>query len=258
MRTALLSVLTFATFAFASAAIANQTVWKWVDANGVTHYSDRPVPGAVRMELNVGRSVSGSSPPAAAPAASPSSNAASASAAPDTSSAAASYRNFEIWSPADGETIPNTGGAVTVNVRVDPNLQPGHQLHLYLNGKLVEGFAPDTTSFELTEVPRGTHSAMAIISDSSGKRLQQTPQVVFTVRQASIAQPPVGPALSPRPQPPVGPALRRPPQPRPGASNKLPAGQPSYASLNGDPPVIDARTNAPVKKSALKKTNDPG
>lgn len=248
MRTALLSVLTFVTFVFASTAIANQTVWKWVDANGVTHYSDRPVPGAVRMELNVGRSVTSSSSSADAPAASSPSSATStsASSAAETGPAAATYNNFEIWSPADGETIPNTGGAVTVEVRVDPNLRFGHQLHLYLDGKLVEGFAPNITSFDLTEVPRGVHSAVAIISDASGKRLQQTSPVVFTVRQASIAQPPVGPAL------------RQPPKSRPGASNKLPASQPSYVSLNGERPVIDARTNTPVKKSAAKTTHEPG
>ncbi|WP_066922572.1 DUF4124 domain-containing protein [Steroidobacter denitrificans] len=240
MRTALLSVLTFAVFAFASAAIANQTVWKWVDANGVTHYSDRPVPGAVRMELNVGRSASGSSPAAVSTTSSPSAPSASSTA---DASPAIPYRNFEIWSPADGETIPNTGGAVTVNVRMDPNLQPGHQLHLYLDGKLVEDFAADITRFDLTEVPRGVHSVIAIITDASGKRLQQSAQVVFTVRQTSIAQPPVGPALRP------------PPKPRTGAGNKLPASQPSYASLNGERPAIDARTNAPVKKSALKRTD---
>lgn len=243
MRTALLSVLTFATFAFATAAIANQTVWKWVDANGVTHYSDRPVPGAVRMELNVGRSTSGSSPAAVPAASAPSAPSVSSSA---DASPAAPYRNFEIWSPANGETIPNTGGAVTVNVRVDPNLQPGHQLHLYLDGKLVEGFAADATSFDLTEVPRGMHSAVAIITDVGGKRLQETSAVVFMVRQTSIAQPPVGPALRPAPKP------------RPGASNTRPANQPSYASLNGERPVIDARTNTPVKKSARKTTADPG
>ncbi|HTY50119.1 MAG TPA: DUF4124 domain-containing protein, partial [Steroidobacteraceae bacterium] len=35
----------------ASTAAMASIVYKWVDADGVTHYSDTPVPGAVRTEL---------------------------------------------------------------------------------------------------------------------------------------------------------------------------------------------------------------
>ena len=51
MRTTLLLLALLA-----GPALAAQTVWKWVDSNGVTHYADRPVPGATRMELSGGTS----------------------------------------------------------------------------------------------------------------------------------------------------------------------------------------------------------
>lgn len=231
MRTPLLVLLALATFAFALPALADQVVWKWVDGNGVTHYSDRPVPGAVRIELNLGARPSSSA--ASSGAVTPGAQAASAADDAPRAADAPLYRDFEILSPANGETVPNTGGEVTVSVRIAPNPQPGHQLDLYLDGRLVEGFAPNTTSFDLKEVPRGTHRVVATISDARGTRIQETAPVEFTVRQASIAQPPVGPAL-------------RPPPRRPGAANKLPARQPSHAALNGVRPAIDARTNAPV------------
>ena len=35
----------------ATPVLANQPIWKWVDERGVTHYSDRPVPGATQVNV---------------------------------------------------------------------------------------------------------------------------------------------------------------------------------------------------------------
>lgn len=230
MRTALLLLAMVATSAF-----AGQTVWKWVDERGVTHYSDRPVPGATKMELNVGA-------PTSDPAATPSYPANDGQDDRQDVPSGPAYRDFEIWKPSDGDTLVNTGGAVQVNIRIEPELQPGHSLALYLDGVLVEGVG-DALEYSLTEVPRGLHSLVAVINDRRGRRVQETAHVQFSVRQNSIANPPVGPALRP------------PPKPRPrGAANKLPSEQPSYAALQGSRPAIDPATNLPVKtKPAPKK-----
>jgi hypothetical protein len=227
MRTVLL-VLAF----FALPAFASQTVWKWVDEQGVTHYSDLPVPGAIRMEISTSNRSD-----ASARAPSSSSNRSQ----PDTQSGPV-YRNFEIWKPADGESLINTGGQVTVNVRVEPALQTGHDLLLYLDGRLVDGHSPDATTYELKDVPRGSHTVLAVINNQRGARIQETAPVNFVVRQESIANPPVGPALRP------------PPKPRPGGgANKLSSQQPGYAQLNGARAVIDPATNAPVRKPLTSK-----
>jgi hypothetical protein len=221
MRTALLLLAMIAFPAFAA-----QTVWKWVDDMGVTHYSDRPVPGATKMELKVGSPSSDSAPPAA----SPSSNRAQ----PDTASGPP-YQNLQITRPSAGETIVNTGGAVQIGIAIEPALHSGHTLSLYMDGQRVEG-AGNSTEYSLTEVPRGVHSVTAVVSDRRGQRVQESPPVSFTVRQTSIANPPVGPALRP------------PPKPRPGgAANKLPTQQPSFDALNGARARIDPATNQPVK-----------
>ncbi len=231
MRTTLLLLVLLA-----SPVLAGQTVWKWVDADGVTHYADRPVPGATRMELSTGNAASSSSsasegsPPATQPA--------------DTGPI---YRNFEIWKPGNEETIANSGGQVTVNVRIEPYLQSGHSLFLYLDGRPVEGYPGNTTSFELREVARGTHSVTAVVQDRRGNRVQETTSVTFTVRQESVAQPPVGPALRP------------PPKPQPRAGNKLQTSQPAYAALNPQSASIDPATNLPVVvKPATAKPTTPG
>ena len=231
MRTALFLLAFLAIPAFAA-----QTVWKWVDERGVTHYSDRPVPGATRVELAT--NARAPAQPDTQPSATPEADSSSESSESDD--AAEAYRDFEIWKPSEGESIVNTGGQVTVNIRVDPDVQQGHTLHLYLDGRLVEGFPADATSYDLTNVPRGMHRLIAVINNARGQRVQETPAVSFMVRQQSVANPPVGPTLRPPPKPPRG-------------ANKAQSSQPSYAALNGERPAIDPATNAPVRRKPSPK-----
>jgi Domain of unknown function (DUF4124) len=191
MRTVLLLLL-----AFAAPAFANQTVWKWVDERGVTHYSDRPVPGATKVELSTGGATSQSSPAPAAPSSRP---------PPPAAPSGPPYHEFAISTPRDDDTFPNTN-QVSVTLRMQPGLRNGHSISLYLDGKAVEGFPPSATSYTLRDVTRGMHTLVAVVADGRGTRLQHTALVTFMVRQASISQPPVGPTLrptppKPRPQP---------------------------------------------------------
>lgn len=213
----------------APALADTQTVWKWVDKEGVTHYSDRPMPGATKMELSTGNTTTTASPPPPPP--------------PSRSSrqsepSEVQYSTFAITSPAPGESIVNTGGVVQVDVQLEPRLQPGHTLQVYLDGRAIDG-APNGTSYSLTDVPRGEHTLVAVITDPRGTRLLSSEPVTFFVRQTSIAKPPVGPAL------------RNPSRPRTGASvrNKLRSSQPTYADLNGAATkTVDPRTNRLAKK----------
>jgi hypothetical protein len=221
MRTALMLLVLLATPAFAT-----QTVWKWVDERGVTHYSDRPVPGAERIEIT---SSSRADPVPVAPSSRP--------APSQRRDDAFEYRNFEILKPGDQEVLINTSGVVEVVLGYEPGLRPGHSVYLYLNGRLVEDFPPTGREYVLQEVPRGEHSLIAVIQDdATRRRIAETQPIRFVVRQHSIAQPPVGPAL------------RQPPPSRRQSANKLPTEQPSYQALNGQRPQIDPRTNLPVKR----------
>jgi len=240
MRTTPVLLALLAGLSLSGPGWANQTVWKWVDASGVTHYSDRPVPGATKVDIHVGSSANPPNPPLATG----NSNSSPAETAP-------AYRNFEVWKPGKEEHIINTGGVVPVEVRVDPSLQPGHSLYVYLDGRLVEGYPPNTASFELQEVPRGMHTVRAVISDDRGTRLQETQQVIFYVQQNSVAQPPVGPTLRPPPKPR--------PQPQRKAGNQLPSQQPTFAQLNkARTAAVDSSTNWPAgSKPGNRAATDP-
>src|SRR5687767_3505358 len=92
--------------------------WTWVDANGTVHFSDRPVPGARQVEL-AGAQGFGAAVPAPQ---------GSRPAAPGQT--AAPYASIEIVSPADQETLRNTGGTLNVLVQFRPALLPGHRFDI--------------------------------------------------------------------------------------------------------------------------------
>lgn len=217
MRTALYVLL-----ALAAPALAGQTVYTWKDEKGVTHFSDQPQPGAEKMELQA------SPKPAATPAptySSPTSTPAPAKAGPV-------YSRFVITSPQQDQTFANTGGKVSVQLAATPNIGNGHTVALYLDGSPVSDFPPMSTTYEFAEMPRGTHTLKAVVSQN-GKQIQETPPVTFHVRQESAAKPPVGPTV-------------RPSTPKRTAGNKLRTTQPTYQALNGGKATIDPSTNKPV------------
>jgi hypothetical protein len=220
MRTALYVLLVMA----AVPAFAGQTVWKWVDERGVTHFSDQPVPGATKMELN-------SSPRSSAEPTTP----AYVSPPTRTRSSGPAYSRLVIESPQQDESIINTGGKVVVRLASTPALAQDHVVTLYLDGAQVQDFPANGMSHELSEVPRGTHTLRFAVSTRQGELIQESPPSTFHVRQESIANPPVGPTL------------RNPPKPRTSAGNKMRTRQPTYQALNGGPAQIDPRTNLPVK-----------
>jgi hypothetical protein len=235
MRTALLLLLALAVPALSGIASAAD-VWKWVDEKGVTHYSDQPVPGATKIEVRAGN-VSQSRPAADTPSSDPS--------AATPADRGAVYRTFEIWRPEPDQVVVNTAGAVNVEIRVEPELQAGHSLNLYLDGRLLEDFQ-GSTSYVLPGVPRGTHTLVATINEQDGTRVRETPYVGFAVRQESVANPPVGPTLRPSTKP----------QPRAGVNNVL-TSQPTYAALNGSRAAVNPATNLPVRPKPAPKPKKP-
>src|SRR5262245_43919211 len=110
---------------------ATRQMWMWVDANGVTHYSDRPVPGAKLVSITSMEPVGGPQraiAPAAPSTSRPANRAASAT----------QYQLLEFFEPENDETFFGTDAVVTVRLRSEPDLATGDRLRVYLDGKLLE------------------------------------------------------------------------------------------------------------------------
>ena len=158
------------------AASAFATTYKWVDQNGVTHYSDTPAPGAQVVDLQSAQTFTP--------------NASSGNNRPQTSNSAAGqqsqYSKLDLWKPENDETFQNTGNTLTARLRIEPDLQPGHSIWLYLDGKRVDGLPGAGDSFSLNDVFRGTHTLVAVVTDQTGKQLISSQTVTFHMHQTSI------------------------------------------------------------------------
>lgn len=172
---------------------SKRDMWTWKDANGVTQFSDRPVPGARKITIH-----SSSAAPAAGPTAGAgSSTPVPASPARPASPAAVSYDSLEIWAPDSGETFFGADATVNVRMRSEPSLGSGDRLLLYLDGMLVEGPA-NAYEHTLANLDRGAHSVSAVIVDDKGTEKIRSAPRVFHVKQATIVPPrAVGPAIKP-------------------------------------------------------------
>jgi hypothetical protein len=166
-------------------------VWVWTDADGVKHYSDYPAPGARKLTL-VGNTAQGGAPPPP-PVATPSSRPAKP---PPTE-----YTALEILLPENEASFFGTDAVVDIRVRSEPLVAETDHLLVFVDGKQV-GEA-NVYEHTLTDLERGAHQLVAVLSDARGvEKLRSEPRV-FYIKQTTLNENPrgVGPALKPKPTP---------------------------------------------------------
>jgi len=165
-------------------AAAAEEMWRWVDEEGVVHYSDRPHPGAERVVLESAQSYK---PPAL-----PSRTAGQpgeAEGEAEGNGDGTAYTELRVVSPEPEETLWNIGGELEVQLSISPRLAQGHRLRVYLDGSRVEEAPEGRTRFTLGEVFRGEHTLRAAVVDQDGQEVVSSDPVVFYVQQASLQNP---------------------------------------------------------------------
>ena len=163
-----------------AAASVMAEAYKWVDEDGVTHYSDRPREGAEVVQLSEYTKTTGAQIYRA-----PSRSAEDpAAAAPEE--AAFKYDSLSVASPGAEETLWNIEGVLNVSLALSPGLQRGHQVRVYFDGqpRMVNG-----TSFQIDEVWRGVHNIQAEIIDETGKLMIRSRTNRFYVQQTTVGIP---------------------------------------------------------------------
>jgi hypothetical protein len=234
MNRALLTLLGLALCSSPALAV----ICKTVDADGVVSYSDVPAsecPEVVKLPEY------SSYTPRPLPSTEPA--AASMDTAQD-SEEFSGYSDISIVIPEANGTVRSNEGIVQVALSLNPPLQPGHRIKLFLDGGAVAGEF-DGPAIELTGVERGTHSLRAVVSDAAGRRLGDSSSVRFTLRKTTIydrdrqrppgiPENPIEPApenpIAPGPENPVAPA--EPPtnlQPNPGQFGTPGTTNPAFA-----------------------------
>ncbi len=166
----------------ASAVMAQ--AYRWVDEDGVVHYSDRPQEGAETIQLPQ------SNQPVRRLALAPSTTTAAQEDGAEQPAAEFSYDSIEISTPAAEETLWNIGGVLNVTLNVQPGLQPGHRVRVYFDGneQMVTG-----SSFQIQEVYRGVHNLQVEVLDETGKLMGRSQPNRFYVQQNTIRRPTISP-----------------------------------------------------------------
>ncbi|HSY05761.1 MAG TPA: DUF4124 domain-containing protein [Steroidobacteraceae bacterium] len=156
------------------------TVYKWVDENGVVHYSDQPHANAQKLQVKdvqtfphseLGSAPSGGATPPPAP--------------PGKLTV---YQGCAVVQPTDQQDFANTD-AITIAVQSDPVLRPGDQVYVTLDGQPLNNGQPTGAQFTLSPVDRGTHTLQAQVRGADGTVLCQTPAVTYNVHQPSLLSP---------------------------------------------------------------------
>jgi Domain of unknown function (DUF4124) len=129
------------------AVAADQVVYRWVDQNGVVHYSDQPHPGAVKVDLGAPQVVNFKvQATVAAPAV-----------ATTPPKAAPPHYDIRILAPAPGTTLWLADFEADVDVSVSPALASPYQLQYELDGSAL-GRPTTSTRLRVKDVYRGTHT----------------------------------------------------------------------------------------------------
>jgi hypothetical protein len=169
-----------------AAALQAAQTWRWVDANGVVHYSDVPVPGAEPMDLG-SRVVTPKNPDAPRPV----TNVPQASQAAEPS--ARPYARCVVSAPANEQNFQGVQ-AITVSLDILPALQAGHRVEVVMNGQAISGWPADASSYTLPEVYRGSYILNVRVLDALGRQLCAGAPSSFHVRQATLYSPARRPA----------------------------------------------------------------
>lgn len=145
---------------------ASAQIYRWVDADGQTHYSDRPHPKSDPVAIEHRAAIGGARGAAEALAEGP---------------LLGPYRRFAIVSPESNQTLRLDRPSLPVNLLLEPPLMVGHRLELWMDGAPIENDGPIGTEVLVKDVSQGSHWAEARVLDAAGIVARSAP-VTFQLR----------------------------------------------------------------------------
>ena len=141
-------------------------LYKWIDQDGVVHYTDkRPDDSAKQQELSgyLTRMVNKNNT--------------------EETETENMYSTFAISSPEQGATVRNAESTMDLVVQIDPPLTEKHFLQIYLDG-LEVGEKTKSTELTLHKLKKGTHRLQAKIMEENGQTISTTEEITFQFRTA--------------------------------------------------------------------------
>lgn len=162
-------------------------IYRSVGEDGSIVFSDKPSPGAKKVEIEETQTIEAPPPP-------------SFVYERRQQQESNVYSRLAIVDPANDAQIRENTGNVTVSVAVEPSLLGSDRLVLLMDGR--EAGTGTQTTFSLENVDRGTHELTAVVLGSDGSaRMSSTPVTFHMLRYFEGPAKP-GPKPGPKPAPP--------------------------------------------------------
>ena len=179
-----------------SLAAASQEIYRWVDKDGIVHYSDQP--GASNAELINVIEPNGYDSGESAPEQDSGSSVASSGTDEDSTPEVSPYSSLAIVQPTPDQVFFGSDAVVTVTADLQGTLRPDHSVVFFLNGNRQPASGLST---EFSGLARGSYFLRASILDQNGKPVITSQQTTFHVRAPSINSPQSPQARKPPPKP---------------------------------------------------------
>lgn len=176
LRAVSLAALTGAVTALGADQPASTTTYRWVDAQGVVHYSDTPQPGAEQLKIHPAQTYS--------PA--PVSGASNRPAAEQNAGGA--YQACSVAQPSAEQSFfaPED---VTVSVNLRPVRQAGDQVSVTMDGAPLQPADDSGLRYRISEPDRGAHTLSVTVHNSAGTVVCSSSGVTFYVQRPSLNSP---------------------------------------------------------------------
>lgn len=149
---------------------------RWKDADGVVHYSDRPVQGAERIDVLSTQKSTGEFTPE------------TPKRAPPPPPVDVRFTRCAVTAPTNDQVFNNVN-TVDVSIAVEPGLQGDYRLQVLLNGREDPDWPAGALSRTLVNLYRGSYTLSARVLDLNGRAVCTGPIINFHVRQPSILAP---------------------------------------------------------------------
>lgn len=159
--------------AFAVAAAAEDAVYRYVDADGVVHYTDR-APDRHARPLRLGPVSGATSKPA------------KAFYSPEALRQAARF-SVRIESPTPGQRLAPGTPAVVLAASVMPALVSGFHLVYQVDGKSVSAAPVDALSVSAAALPPGEHELVVVLLDARGQEITRSETGRFEIGEVRLA-----------------------------------------------------------------------
>jgi hypothetical protein len=156
-------------------------IYKYVDENGVTRYTDKPPSkDAKPLTLPPLQTYTGAGISPTVESSEPGEDV--------LPKEVSGYSGIELLSPADQQVFNNANPIVTASAAVKPGLQDGHRVVFLVDGLLFPA-PPGQTSVAIGDLVRGSHSLQAQVRDASDQVQIQSESINFHLSQPSLQQP---------------------------------------------------------------------